>query len=123
MSDGEVVRSALDSTLFPGVPSSVSVHDGFQDAQAATATDVLAAVNKGISTFGTNTVTVTGHSLGAAVALIDAVYLKLHLPSTTSIKMVGFGLPRVGNQDWANYVDSTQTVTHINNKVGPNLIR
>ncbi|VDC00949.1 unnamed protein product [Peniophora sp. CBMAI 1063] len=116
LSDGEAVRSALDSTLFPGVPSGVSVHDGFQDAQADTATAVLAAVKKGQSTYGTNIVTVTGHSLGAAIALIDAVYLKVNLPSSTSIKMIGFGLPRVGNQDWADYLDSTQSVTHINNK-------
>ena len=80
---------------------------------------MLAAVKKGISTFGTNSVTVTGHSLGAAIAAIDAVYLKLHLPSTTSVKMIGFGTPRVGDQDWADYVDSTQTVTRINNKVSP----
>ena len=93
------------------------MHDGFADAQADTATLVLAAVKKGISSFGTNSITVTGHSLGAAIALIDAVYLKVNLPSSTSIKMIGFGLPRVGNQDFANYVDSTQTVTHINNKV------
>ncbi|KZV71554.1 lipase [Peniophora sp. CONT] len=119
LSDGEVIRSSLDSTLFPGVPSGVSVHDGFADAQADTATAVLAAVKSGLSTYGTNTVAITGHSLGAAIALIDAVYLKPNLPSSTSIKMFGFGLPRVGNQDWANYVDSTQSVTHINNKEDP----
>lgn len=117
LSDGELVRSALDPSLFPGIPDGVSVHDGFADAQADTASDVLDAVNQGLSTYGTNTITVTGHSLGAAISLIDTVYLYLNLDPSISISFIGWGLPRVGNQDWADYLDSTQTVTHINNKV------
>ena len=53
---------------------------------------------------------------GAAIALIDAVFLHLNLPSVTT-RFVGYGLPRVGNQDWANYVDSLPVqVTHVNNE-------
>ena len=36
-------------------------------------------------------------SLGAALALLDGVFLRLQLPTTVSIKFVGYGLPRVGN--------------------------
>ena len=55
---------------------------------------------------------------GAAISLLHAVYLPLHLP-TAKITYVGFGLPRVGNQAFANYVDahaSIASITHINNK-------
>jgi putative lipase involved disintegration of autophagic bodies len=33
---------------------------------------------------------VTGHSLGAAISLLDAIFLKQQLPSNTSIEVVGF---------------------------------
>ncbi len=71
-------------------------------------------------------VVVTGHSLGAALALLDSVYLPLHLPAGTRVSMVGYGMPRVGNLAFADYVDTmhsadsvTATVTHINNKKDP----
>ena len=68
---------------------------------------------------------VTGHSLGAALALLDSVYLSLHLPAGTRLSVVGYGMPRVGNSAFADYVDAmvsasaTATVTHINNKKDP----
>lgn len=53
---------------------------------------------------------------GAALALLDAVYLPLQLPDITT-RFVGYGLPRVGNQAFADYVDAQSiSVTHINNK-------
>ena len=61
-----------------------------------------------------------GHSLGGAIALLDSVFLPLHLPSGTVFKTVTYGMPRVGNQAWANYVDEVVTdLTHINNKEDP----
>ena len=70
---------------------------------------------------------------GAAIALLDSVYLPLHIPGVT-FKTVVFGLPRVcaifsyvtliynsslkvGNQAFANYVDAhVKNLNHINNK-------
>lgn len=68
--------------------------------------------------------TTTGHSLGAALALLDAVYLQLHLPSSTSLKTVGYGMPRVGNPAFADYVDAHITfsgggLSRINNQRDP----
>ena len=89
-----------------------------------------------MNAYGTNSVVTTGHSLGiaifsqdscrstidvrcltgAAISLLDALYIPLHIPSA-NVKFVGYGLPRVGNQDFANYVDAQPiSVTHINNK-------
>lgn len=57
--------------------------------------------------------------IGAAISLLDAIYLPLHISGLT-VTYIGYGLPRVGNQDFANYVDAQPiSVTHINNKEDP----
>jgi predicted lipase len=88
----------------------------------STATAVLTAVQKTQATYGATTVITVGHSLGAAISLLDAVYLPLHLPSTTTFKSYLYGLPRVGNPAFAAFVDSAASrtsVTHVNNKKDP----
>ncbi|KAF9256517.1 alpha/beta-hydrolase [Marasmius fiardii PR-910] len=118
--DAYFLLDNLDSSLFPGVPSSVKVHRGFRDEQAKTVTQVLAAVQQALSANSPNTVTVVGHSLGGALALLDAVYLRLQLPSSVAVKMINYGSPRVGNQDFADFVDSKlPEITHITNKKDP----
>ena len=37
----------------------------------------------------------TLHSEGAAIALLDTVYLPLHLPSDVTVRYVGYSSPRV----------------------------
>lgn len=119
VTDADFFLTSLDSSLFPGISSDIEVHNGFMNAQASTATEVLAAVQTTMSKYGTTTVTVVGHSLGAAISLLDSVYLPLHLPSGTSFQTITYGLPRVGNQAFANYVDANLHLTHINNKEDP----
>ncbi|KAF8757628.1 Alpha beta-hydrolase [Rhizoctonia solani] len=87
---------------FPGVTSAVQVHSGFRDAHAATAATILAAVKKVIAERSATKVTLVGHSLGGALAALDALYLKLNLASTIAIKAVTYGQPRVGNQEFAD---------------------
>ncbi|KZT69278.1 lipase [Daedalea quercina L-15889] len=117
--DADIVMTNPDSTLFPGLSSDIEVHSGFADAQADTATDILSAVQTTMSTYDTSTIAIVGHSLGAAISLLDAVYLPLHISDAT-FTYVGYGLPRVGNQAFANYVDAmSASVTHINNEEDP----
>ena len=59
-----------------------------------TATAILSAVQSTISARKATKVTVVGHSLGAALALLDGVYLPLHI-SGVSFRVVGYGMPRV----------------------------
>jgi len=119
LTDVEVPRRSLNSALFPGVSSSVGVHDGFADVQEKSASQVLAAVKSGLSAHGINSITTVGHSLGAALALIDAVYLKVQIPSAT-VSHYGYGLPRVGNQAFADYVDAhLNSFTRITNLKDP----
>ena len=50
----------LSSSLFPGVPGDVLVHNGFRDAHSATASPILTEVTNLISSKGaTNVVTVS----------------------------------------------------------------
>ncbi|KAH9933627.1 lipase [Epithele typhae] len=113
-----IAQSNLDSSIFPGVKSSVKVHSGFKNSHARSAHDVLAAVKSALATYKTTKVVVTGHSLGAALGLLDSMMLVMSLPSA-SVRFIGYALPGVGNQAWANAVDaqaSRLSVTHVNNK-------
>ncbi|KAJ6467513.1 Alpha/Beta hydrolase protein [Mycena vitilis] len=89
-----------------GTPEGVEVHNGFQTAWVQTSTLVLNAVQQLQKQVPDASVLVTGHSLGAAISLLDAIFLKQQLASNTSIQVVGFGRPRVGNVAFANWVDS-----------------
>jgi predicted lipase len=72
----------------------VEVHGGFQDAHSRTARQILQAVQTELQTRKTN-VLVVGHSLGGALALLDGVFLGLNLPSTTQLRVITYGMPRV----------------------------
>jgi hypothetical protein len=88
------------------------------DGISRTAKQVLSAVQTTIAAHGATRVTTVGHSLGAfifeliffserilllidlfgligaAISLLDAVYLSLHIPNVT-VEMIGYGMPRV----------------------------
>jgi predicted lipase len=118
LTDGDLILGPLDSTLFPGLSSSIQVHQGFANEHAKTAQTILAAVLTLLSQHSGSSVVVTGHSLGAALALLELVYLPLHVPEGTRVSAFTYGMPRVGNEPFANYVDATHNgnLTHINNK-------
>jgi len=119
LTDANTGKTGLSSSLFPNLPSGIEVHRGFQDEHAKTAAAILANVQLTMSRYNVNSVTMVGHSLGAALALLEAVYLPKHLPKTTVFQSVVYGLPRVGNKDFANYVDANVRLTHINNLKDP----
>jgi len=88
---------------------------------ASTASAILSAVQNTLSTKGLSSVTVVGHSLGAALALLDGVFFSLQLPKNVTVKVTSYGMPRVGNQAFANVVDRQLSgrVTHVNNQEYP----
>ncbi|KAI0339402.1 alpha/beta-hydrolase [Trametopsis cervina] len=117
LEDVSFTLTNLDSGLFPGIDSSIKVHSGFAGAHALTAADVLEAVTTAIAAHGASHVSLVGHSLGGALSLLDAVYFPLHLPSNITYTTFTFGLPRVGNQAFADYIDNNgQSLTHVTNK-------
>ncbi|TBU28791.1 hypothetical protein BD311DRAFT_806639 [Dichomitus squalens] len=101
LEDLDIVLEKLDPTLFPGASESTEVHSGFAGSQDRWLSPKFLC------------------RLGAAIGLLDSVFLPLHLPSTVATRFVGYGLPRVGNEAFANYVDAQYqkvSVTHMNNR-------
>jgi len=106
LNDATFLPTQLNSTRFPNAGTGVEVHSGFQDTFERTADAVLSGVKSGLAAKSVTKVLVTGHSLGAAIATMDAILLKQDLDSSVTITTSVFGLPRGGNQAWADFVDS-----------------
>ncbi|KIL66292.1 hypothetical protein M378DRAFT_124358 [Amanita muscaria Koide BX008] len=119
LTDANIAMATLDPTLFPGVPSTVRVHDGFRHAQAQTAHQILAEVRRLMSAYKTTHLTLVGHSLGGAIAELDSLFFALNIPGVT-IKAVTYGTPRVGNSEFAHLIDAhVPDFTRVNNKRDP----
>ncbi|KIJ29740.1 hypothetical protein M422DRAFT_268773 [Sphaerobolus stellatus SS14] len=104
--DVDFVLTSLGSTNFPGITN-----------LAIKSTRVSWATQKTLSAHSGASVTLVGHSLGAALALVDALCLPLHLPTGTKFKFIGYGMPRVGNTEFTAYLDAHfSDLIHINNK-------
>ena len=74
------------------------------------ANDVLSAVMSGIGTYGTKSVTAVGHSLGAALSLLEAMFLPLHISGLT-VTYYGYGLPRVRTSTRASSIGTLERLT------------
>ena len=58
LTDIDILMGNLSPTLFPGVSSSVQVHEGFRDEHALTATTILTEVQRLMAVKNTQSVTV-----------------------------------------------------------------
>ncbi|KAI0262336.1 alpha/beta-hydrolase [Gloeopeniophorella convolvens] len=122
INDAEFILSGINTTLFPKASSDVKVHDGFSETHGRSADVVLSTVRSALQTTGAQKVAVTGHSLGAAIATMDALMLRQNLDPGVAINTVVFGLPRGGNAAYADLVDAElggqfTFVTHGNDPV------
>ncbi|KAJ3741672.1 alpha/beta-hydrolase [Lentinula detonsa] len=106
LTDLEIKHVDLDKSIFKN-PNGVTVHVGFQDTFKHTSSIILTEVKKALIEYQSQSVLITGHSQGAAIATLGAVMLHEQLDSSVKKSVVVFGLPRMGNEHWANYVDST----------------
>ncbi|KAJ3815394.1 alpha/beta-hydrolase [Lentinula aff. lateritia] len=104
--DVQIKHVDLDKSIFKQ-PAKIRVHYGFQNTFKHTASDVLTEVKEALAEYKSQSVLIAGHSLGATIATLDAVMLREQLDPSVKITVVVFGLPRMGNEQWANYVDST----------------
>lgn len=120
LNDAEFAQVAMNSTRFPSAAKGSLVHDGFQKTQGRTADLVLSTVKSALASTGYTNVLTTGHSLGAAVATLDATMLRMQLPSNVQVNSVVFGLPRVGNQQFADMIDAlVPQFSHVTNQKDP----
>ncbi|KAJ1023495.1 hypothetical protein NDA16_003112 [Ustilago loliicola] len=117
INDADFALDPINSRL--SYLGNVEVHGGFQDTWLRTADSVLAQVKSALAKNPSAPVLTVGHSLGAAISLFDALYLKRQLPSNTARSIV-FGQPRTGNKAFANAVDANLPgFVHINNGRDP----
>ncbi|KIO24780.1 hypothetical protein M407DRAFT_76550, partial [Tulasnella calospora MUT 4182] len=98
----------LDPKYFPRINPPVQVHQGFAACHGKTADRVNLAVKKILRDHQINEVVTIGHSLGGALAVLDAMSLQQFLPSATRFKIVIFRQPRVGNQEFADHFDARE---------------
>ncbi|KAF4590311.1 hypothetical protein EYR40_009298 [Pleurotus pulmonarius] len=106
LTDLNIIRTGLDETLFPGIPSEVSVHDGFRRVHAKTAVQILAEVKRLLDEKKTKNIITVGHSLGGALAALDSLYFRLNLPEDIDIRTITFGAPRFGNEAFVQFFES-----------------
>jgi triacylglycerol lipase len=78
------------------------LHRGFETAFKSVASDVTRV----LASRGETPVLVTGHSMGAALAVIAADHL-LSEQNLRATAVYGFGVPRVGDQDFASRYNET----------------
>ncbi|RXK35602.1 hypothetical protein M231_07132 [Tremella mesenterica] len=104
--DLDFPKTQVDVAVFPGADGA-EVHQGFYSAFQRIALVVGPLVQGAVTGGGVDNVIVTGHSLGGALSQLMATYLQKILPQI-NVTTITFASPRVGNQAWANYVDTTE---------------
>ncbi|KAJ2928530.1 hypothetical protein H1R20_g8554, partial [Candolleomyces eurysporus] len=85
-----------------------------REAHAASADAVLAAVRTGLSKYGVNKVTLTGHSLGGAIAIIATAHLAVQIPGVT-LRTITYANPRVGNKAFVDFVNARSEMIRVTN--------
>ncbi|KAF7332861.1 Lipase-3 domain-containing protein [Mycena venus] len=106
LNDAQFGLVALNASRFPETAGkNITVHDGFQKTFERTADSLLAGVMSGLASTGVKKVVVTGHSLGAALATMTGAMIKDAVDPSVDVTVTGFGLPRGGNQGWADFLD------------------
>lgn len=99
MTDIGIIRTNYDS--YP--ECKCGVHVGFYHRQQEVMADVFSEVARLSHLYPSYTVRVTGHSMGAAFALLTQMDL---LKAGYLATMINFGQPRVGDKDFAAFVQS-----------------
>ena len=101
--DAKIGRTALhDGEEFQNDPHKIFVHKGFRDyADNALSEGVTEFLIDELNNNPNETLYLTGHSLGGAVAMMIAVRLTDAGANMNNVKVLTFGAPAVGNKDFA----------------------
>ncbi|KAI8867832.1 alpha/beta-hydrolase [Ramicandelaber brevisporus] len=99
--DGFLIRS-----YWPNNVKGSEVHAGFLLTFDSVRNEVTAAVEKAVKDYPGYKVVFTGHSLGGALALIATTAIRPLLDSSVKVESYLYGAPRVGNKEFASYVNS-----------------
>ena len=76
----------------------LNVHSGFYGCYKEVRTRLLASIRQYIENLNPKTIIVTGHSLGAALATLNAFDISITFKDVKNLQVYTFGSPRVGNK-------------------------
>ncbi|KAL4403150.1 hypothetical protein ACI68E_000933 [Malassezia pachydermatis] len=91
--------------LFPMVLPGTKVFQGFQSAYERVASRLLEKLDYYQNMYDEDRVSFTGLSYGAALSALAVQHVDANLKRGSVYKTVVFGLPRIGNREWANSLD------------------
>ncbi len=113
--DAKIGRTALhDGEEFQNDPHKIFVHKGFRDyADNALSEGVTEFLIDELNNNPNETLYLTGHSLGGAVALMAAIRLTDAGIDTSRMKVITFGAPSVGNHALAEIYSDKINLTRV----------
>lgn len=90
----EVLLASLDTSLFPGISSSVQVHDGFKNEHAKTASVILAEVRTLMASKNTQNVMAVSTTFRVPLSLIIRYYHRSGIPlEVLLLSLMSYFLP------------------------------
>lgn len=101
--------------LAPCLRVSRSTH-GLSRSYESVASELRPVVEQLVSSGNFTTIVATGHSLGAAMAGIAALDMRLMLGKRVPrVALINMGMPRTGNKAWADYFATQSIETYCKN--------
>ena len=90
------------SKIYPYSDENIALEKGFYNLFQSLKQNVYSVIDNLIDKYETNQLFITGHSLGAALATINAFDVKYHNEPYQIFTLITFGSPRVGNTAFVN---------------------
>lgn len=103
--EGWISDAKFFQTQLPIGPGGVNVHEGFLNITLDLNPQVLGLVKTSRSICPSCSFLVTGHSLGASLSTLGAIYLAKYYPNIR-LDILNFGSPRIGNPSWAEWIST-----------------
>lgn len=104
LKDANPILAEPKGCLANALEDGAKLMSSFQDAYLQVQSEVKDEVKKVMDQYHESRITVTGHSLGAAMATICGIDLHMNLHPV--YRVFGFGCPRIGNVQFANSIDN-----------------
>src|SRR6056300_1813858 len=94
------------SQITPYSDKSIAVATGFYKLFVSLQTNIYKIVDELIEKYNTNQLLLTGHSLGAALATLNAFDILYYQKNYKIHSLITFGSPRVGNKEFSRIFES-----------------
>ncbi|CAE6466605.1 unnamed protein product [Rhizoctonia solani] len=116
----DIALVQLPTDRFPSCPVTTQVHLGFLESHKRSIDPIFETVRVILTEKEATQILTVGHSLGAALAMLDGLYMREHLASSINIRVRTLGGPRVGNKAFADCFDTKiPDMVRITNKRDP----